>query len=81
MPRVVVMRALRRFQGREGTLRPGRRFRTTEARAQRLAAAKPPFAERLSAEDWPLKMSPEAYLKLHPDKQHAALARRLTGKP
>lgn len=29
-------------------------------------------------EEWTLKMSPEAYLKLHPDSKHSELARKLT---
>lgn len=28
-------------------------------------------------EEWTLKMSPEAYLKLHPDSKHSELARKL----
>ncbi len=28
--------------------------------------------------DWPLRMTPETYLRMHPDGQHAELARRLS---
>jgi len=80
MPRIVVMRALRRFRGAaEGSVRPGRAFRTSEARATRLEQATPPFAERLVAADWPLKLKPEDYLRQQPNGKHAHLARKLTG--
>jgi hypothetical protein len=39
-------------------------------------AAEPPSADPGSA--WPLKMDPQMYLRMHPDGQHAELARQLT---
>ena len=79
MPRLVLMRALRRFEGPGGRVRPGVLFRTVARRAYHLSVGERPFAEELFAASWRLRLEPEEYLERYPQGEHAALARRLTG--
>lgn len=44
------------------------------------AADEPPVGAFPADEPWPMKTSPEAYLKRHPDGDHAGLARRHLGQ-